>query len=149
MKRLPVIIKNNERKGIRKRIDLANRPRLNIPLDQLEKVAATLAVNDLDRARFVADPVSYLRDQLVPVRSGKLVRGNPPQTAEACTANAACNVNAVANVNAASKVNVTNAVNVVFVANVIVVTNVKIHVQEEPVAFATSTVGLDSTYTVL
>ena len=109
MKKLPVIRLNEttaEKRELRQRITLANRPRLDVGLRRLDEVAARLAGNGGERRHFAQDPTGYLRAQALPVTSCRLVSSRAPQTAEACSVNTACNVNALANVNAATKVNV-------------------------------------------
>ena len=98
--------------------DIGRRPRLDLPLHDVDRVVAALAGSGEERRRFLADPGSYLTAHGLPGGVRRLAAFEPPpSTSEVCSANAVCNVNAVANVNAATKVNALSAVNVGFMTN--------------------------------
>lgn len=86
MKQLPVVnLEELKKEATQRRINLANRPRLNVGGGQLSRVSHTLSTKSADRARFLADPTAYLKEQSIDVSSCKLVEGTIAQTAEACT----------------------------------------------------------------
>lgn len=73
-------------RALQRRINLSNRPRLNVGIKRLDEVSSTLAHSGADRARFTEDPTRYLQAQSVPVSSCELVktsgRAMPQQTSE-------------------------------------------------------------------
>lgn len=76
---------------LRRRIALPNRSRLRVGRAQLASIAATLAASRHERARFMQDPATYLRQQALPVLSCRLTApAKPPQTAEVVSAVICC-----------------------------------------------------------
>jgi len=83
---LPVLdLGEIERREMRSRISLANRPRLNVGGERLSQVAHNLSTRSSDRARFVSDPTAYLKEHSVNVSSCRLVEGVVTQPTEVCT----------------------------------------------------------------
>jgi hypothetical protein len=62
-----------ERVEMLNRIDLANRPSLDIGVNRLGEVAGVLAGNKTDRFKFMRDPASYLNEQAIEVGPCSLV----------------------------------------------------------------------------
>ncbi len=94
------------------------RPRLDLPLETLDAVAARLAASGAERRSFLEDPGGYLRRHGLPGGARRLPLFDlAPPTSEVCSANAVCNVNALANANASTKVNALTSVNVSFMTN--------------------------------
>lgn len=115
MRKLPVIPQNEtpEQRKLRRRIALANRPRLDVGLARLDEVSSVLAKNGDDRSRFIQNPTSYLQAQALPVSSCNLVQASPARTSEVCSVVVACNVNSAVNVNVGININVGMNMNIV------------------------------------
>lgn len=106
MKNLPVVdLKDAQRRALRERLNLNNRPSLGARGQQLQGVSKTLASSSRARADFIANPTAFLNAQQVPVSSCTLVTAKAGQTSEACTVNVVCLVNVGAAINVVVAVN--------------------------------------------
>ena len=110
-------------RDLRRRINLANRPRLPVGTERLDEISSTLARSGADRVRFIQDPANYLQAQELPISSCNLVKGSSAQTSEVCSAAVACNVNAAVNVNVG--VNINFGVNINIYNTAYIYTNVR------------------------
>ncbi len=133
MKNLPIIDPAEaQKRELRARLSLGNRPSLGARGSQLRAVSKTLSSSSSARENFLADPAAFLNSHSVPVSSCSLVAAKQGQTSEACTVNVLCLVNVGAAINVALAVN--------FYAYVFVKTKVygyeeDIAIEEGPVAF--------------
>ena len=76
---------SNEKAEMLSRINLANRPSLDIELNRLGEVSGALAANQADRSRFLSNPASYLNQQAIAVSSCSLVETTQTQAQRAST----------------------------------------------------------------
>ena len=94
MRNLPVISvidkQQLEKQALLEMIGLERRPRLDIGLSEIERIAQRLASNGAERVRFVTDPTFYLKENAIPVSNCKFSVQDMPSTSEACTVFAVC-----------------------------------------------------------
>lgn len=74
-----------EKRAMQNRINLANRPRLQVEGGRLNELARNLSTRSADRSRFVSDPAAYLKEHSINVSSCRLVEGVVTQPTEVCT----------------------------------------------------------------
>lgn len=86
MKELLVLnLQDIENRALQSRINLANRPRLQVDGGRLNELARNLSTKSADRTRFVSNPAAYLKEHSINVSSCRLVEGVVTQPTEVCT----------------------------------------------------------------
>jgi len=86
MKELHVVnLQDIEKRALQSRINLANRPRLQVEGGRLNELARNLSTKSADRTRFVSNPAAYLKEHSINVSSCRLVEGVVTQPTEVCT----------------------------------------------------------------